>query len=177
MSPRILAACAALATLPAAAATPEPPPPAPAPAPAPPTPAQPAQPAQPPVALASTDREGIKAAIGKDAVVKGRVTKANNWQGKIVFLDLEGGFTVVCFKKNFPKFPEPPETLYAQKGVEVTGKIREHKGKPQIEITAPDQVKAVPAEPDAAAPPAPAAPAAPAAPPAPAAPASPEAPR
>ncbi len=147
MSPRILAACAALATLPATA-TPEPPPPA-----------------QPPVALASTDRDGIKAAIGKDAVVKGRVTKTNNWQGKIVFLDLEGGFTVVCFKKNFPKFPEPPETLYAQKGVEITGRIREHKGKPQIEITAPDQVKVVPVEP--------AEPAAPAA----AGPASPDAPR
>ena len=159
MSPRILAACAALAVLPAAVAAPEPPPPAP-------PPPAPAQPAQPSVALASTDRDGLKAAIGKDAVVKGRVTKTNNWQGKTVFLDLEGGFTVVCFKKNFPKFPEPPETLYAQKVVEVTGSIREHKGKPQIEITAPDQVKIAPAAPAAAAPdsPAPAAPAAPDAP-------------
>ena len=157
MIPRILAVATAVlaaaiaaspAQEPAPAAPPAPAPAAPAPAapaPAAPAPAPaapaPAAPTTPPAALTSKDKDGLKAAIGKTATVRGKVVKTTNYQQKIAFIDLEGGFTVVCFKKNFSKFTEAPEKMYAQKEIEVTGKVTEHKEKPQIEITGPDQIK------------------------------------
>lgn len=104
-------------------------------------PAAPAAPAVEPVKLESTDAAGIKAAVGKPAVVRGKVGKTRAWEGGITFLNLEGGFTVVCFKKNLPNFPEPPDKMCAGKMIEVSGKITEYKGKLQIEITKPEQVK------------------------------------
>ena len=145
MIPRILAVVTVLAASAAACSAQDPAPAAP-PAPAP------AAPAAPPVSLASKDKEALKAAIGQNAIVRGKVVKTTNYQEKIAFIDLEGGFTVVCFKKSFSKFPEAPDKMYAQKTIEVTGKITEHKEKPQIEITAPDQVKIVETPPPAPAP-------------------------
>lgn len=96
------------------------------------------------IVLKSTDRDGLKAAIDKTATVTGKVQRANPWDGGITFLNLEGGFTVVCFKKNYGKFPSPPDQLYARgKTIEVTGKVRLHKDRPEIEITGPDQVKVI----------------------------------
>jgi hypothetical protein len=95
-----------------------------------------------PLRLQATDKDGLKGAIGKTATVTGRVQRANAWDGGITFLNLEGGFTVVCFKKHYGEFPSPPDQLYAQgKTIEVTGKIRLHKERPEIEITGPEQIK------------------------------------
>ena len=94
------------------------------------------------VVLKATDRDGLVGAVGKTATVTGDVQRANAWDGGITFLNLEGGFTVVCFKKNYGKFPSPPDQLYSRgKTIEVTGKIRLHKDRPEIEITGPEQVK------------------------------------
>jgi hypothetical protein len=103
---------------------------------------EPPAPATEPLVLKSTDKDGLKAAVGKIATVTGQVQRANAWDGGITFLNLEGGFTIVCFKKNYGKFPAPPDQLYAKdKTIEVTGKIRLHKERPEIEITGPEQVK------------------------------------
>ncbi|MFM7181751.1 MAG: hypothetical protein ACKO2G_09860 [Verrucomicrobiales bacterium] len=119
----------------------------------------PAEAAPAPVVLKATDREGLKAAVDKTATVTGKIQRANAWDGGITFLNLEGGFTVVCFKKNYGKFPSPPDQLFAQgKTIEVTGKVKLHKDRPEIEITGPDQIKVIadaPAAPPAAAPEAP----------------------
>ena len=124
---------------------------------APAAPVPPAQTVAP--AIPSTDEAALKAAVGKTATVRGKVTRAHAWDGGITFLNLDGRFTVVCFKKNLGKFPSPPEKIYEHKTIEVTGMVSLHKEKPQIEISSPDQVKVVDAAP---------APAAPAAPPTPA---------
>lgn len=118
----------------------------------------PPSPAPESIALKATDKDGLKAAIGKTAKVTGKVQRANAWDGGITFLNLEGGFTVVCFKKNYGKFPSPPDQLYSQgKSIEVTGQVRLHKDRPEIEITGPDQIKVVADAPaDAAKPAAPA---------------------
>ena len=116
---------------------------------------EPPAPATEPLVLKSTDKDGLKAAVGKTATVTGQVQRANAWDGGITFLNLEGGFTIVCFKKNYGKFPAPPDQLYAKdKTIEVTGKIRLHKERPEIEITGPEQVKVLAEAPAEAAKPA-----------------------
>ena len=106
-----------------------------------------------PVAIASTNAAAVAAAVGKTTTVRGKVTRANAWAGGITFLNLEGRFTVLCFKKNLSKFPSPPEKIYQNKIIEVTGQVRMHKDKPEIEISSPDQVKVLgDAPPTAAAP-------------------------
>ena len=37
-------------------------------------------------------------------------------------------------------FPEPPETLYADKQISVTGRVVEYKGKLEISVGGPDQI-------------------------------------
>lgn len=101
----------------------------------------PAVPAEAPVRLESTDVAGLKAALGKPVVVRGKVGKTRAWEGGITFINLAGGFTVVCFKKNLANFPEPPDKTCAGKTIEVSGKLTEHKGKLQIEISKPEQIK------------------------------------
>lgn len=94
--------------------------------------------------LQSTDKDAVLAAVGKEVVITGKVRRANAWDGGITFLNLDGGFTVVCFRKNFAKFPSPLEQLFSQgKTVQVTGKIRLHKDRPEIEITGPEQIEIV----------------------------------
>jgi len=120
---------------------------------APAAPAEPAAAEVKPLEIAATDEAALKAAVGQLATVRGKVTRANAWEGGITFLNFEGAFTAVCFKKHYGAFPTPPDQLYAAgKTLEVTGKLSLHKGKVQIEITRPDQVKVLESPAPAAAP-------------------------
>ena len=115
-----------------------PPPPPPAATTASPTPAS------NPLVLKATDKDALLAAIGKNATVSGKIQRANAWDGGITFLNIEGGFTVVCFRKNYAHFPSPPDQLFPEgKTIEVTGTLKLHKEKPQIEITKPEQIRIV----------------------------------
>jgi len=80
---------------------------------------------------------------GQECVVVGQVVMTKNI-GSMCFLnfhrDFRGNFTAVIKKSSFHRFPEPPETLYADKHVRVTGRIIEYKGKPEIIVTEPDQI-------------------------------------
>ena len=49
--------------------------------------------------------------------------------------------TVVIFGDNRGKFKEKPEDAWKDKDICITGKITEYRGKPQIVIAGPEQVK------------------------------------
>jgi hypothetical protein len=52
--------------------------------------------------------------------------------------------TLVIWAEDRKKFSHPPETLYLNKQICVTGEIKNYKGKPEIMITDPAQIKVVP---------------------------------
>ncbi len=109
----------------------------------------PAAPAAPPAAAAGVlrvdakDKDALIAAKGKQAVVFGSVRAAQDTAKGISFVNFEGDvFTVVCFEKDYKNFKEAlPGALYDGKKVEVTGEVIDYKGKLEIKITSPDQVK------------------------------------
>jgi DNA/RNA endonuclease YhcR with UshA esterase domain len=76
--------------------------------------------------------------------VKGKIVRTHN-SGKACFLNFHNNFTkyltVVIFANDFPKFPEKPEKFYLNKTVSVKGKIKEYKGKPEIIIKNPSNIK------------------------------------
>ena len=84
--------------------------------------------------------------VGEECVVVGRVVMTKNI-GSRCFLnfhhDYRTCFTVVIERESFDRFPEPPETMYADKHVKVTGKVIEYRGKPEIIVTGPDQIRIV----------------------------------
>ena len=84
--------------------------------------------------------------VGEECTVVGQVVMAKSI-GSICFLnfhhDYRTHFTVVIKRESFDRFPEPPETMYADKHVKVTGKIIEYRGKPEIIVTGPDQIRIV----------------------------------
>lgn len=80
---------------------------------------------------------------GEECVVVGRVVMTKNI-GKICFLnfhrDFSNHFTAVIRREHFERFEQPPEILYADKDVKITGTIIEYKGKPEIIVTGPEQI-------------------------------------
>ena len=80
--------------------------------------------------------------VGEECVVVGRVVMTKNI-GSRCFLnfhhDYRTHFTVIIERESFDRFPEPPETMYADKHVKVTGKVIEYRGKPEIIVTGPDR--------------------------------------
>lgn len=81
---------------------------------------------------------------GEMKTVEGTVVKSHN-SGKAVFLNFHPNwkryFTAVIFAGDFHKFPENPEQYYLNKRVRVTGKIKEHQGKPEIVVRSPDAIQ------------------------------------
>lgn len=64
---------------------------------------------------------------------------------KLTFLNLGGKYpnsllTVVIFTKDKANFKTPPEDLYADKNICVTGVVKEYNSKPEIIVTSPDQI-------------------------------------
>lgn len=83
--------------------------------------------------------------VGKEALVSGTVAEINKAQG-LVRLNFEQAFphqpfTAVIFAKNTNAFGDL-ESLKGKK-VEVSGKITEYRGRPQIILTSTNQMKAV----------------------------------
>ena len=84
--------------------------------------------------------------IGRRATVEGKVVRSYN-SGKACFLnfheDFKTHFSRVIFSQDFSKFPSPPEKLYLNKNVRVTGLVKLYKGAPEIVVTGPEQIKVV----------------------------------
>ena len=87
--------------------------------------------------------------IGQQKMVCGAVVKthfAATNRGQPTFLDFgkphpNQVFTIVIWGSDRAKFDGPPEALFAGKEICVTGMITSYKGKPQIKVTEPSQLK------------------------------------
>lgn len=87
--------------------------------------------------------------VGREATVCGRVMSAayfGSVRGGPTFLNLDKAFpdqvfTVVIWNQNRGRFERPPERMYDGRSVCVTGTIETYRGKPQIEVTDPEQIR------------------------------------
>jgi micrococcal nuclease len=81
---------------------------------------------------------------GHYVIVEGVIVDAYN-SGEVCFLDFDPEwqqyFTAVIFACDFPGFPESPAKYYLGRKVQIIGFIREYKGKPEIIVKTPDQIR------------------------------------
>ena len=90
--------------------------------------------------------------VGKVKTVCGKVASthyANKSKGRPTFINLSKPypsqvFTVVIWGSDRSKFEEPPDFLYQDKEVCVTGKIAVFRGTPEIIVKDPSQIKTKP---------------------------------
>ena len=85
--------------------------------------------------------------IGSRISVEGKIVIAHN-SGKACFLNFHSNwkryFSVVIFASDFARFPSPPEKAYLGKLVRVTGIVQEYEGRPEMEISGPEQIQILP---------------------------------
>ena len=83
---------------------------------------------------------------GQVVTIEGRVVATYN-SGKVVFLnfhdDYRTTFKAVIFPDDWGKFPSPPEELFLDKLVRVTGLVKEYEGAPEIIVEEPAQIEIV----------------------------------
>jgi DNA/RNA endonuclease YhcR with UshA esterase domain len=84
--------------------------------------------------------------IGENAIVKGTITEVYHSRGGTCFLDIEGHypnnlFSAVIFKSDSGKFKGIDS--FEGKAVEVKGKIKEYKDKPEIILKSLNQIKII----------------------------------
>ena len=80
-----------------------------------------------------------------NATVEGVITRTAN-TGRVIYLDFSprnSDMKVVIFPQDAAKFPQPPEKMYQGKKIQVTGKIQEYQGAPEIIVRSPAQIKIV----------------------------------
>lgn len=92
-----------------------------------------------------TASESIKH-IGETAIVTGTVAQVSTPSNGIIYLNIDANypnneFTAVIFKKYAELFPDAKKL--EGKKVEISGKIEEYKGKPQIVIKKVEQIKLI----------------------------------
>jgi endonuclease YncB( thermonuclease family) len=84
--------------------------------------------------------------IGKYMAVEGKIARAHN-SGKACFLNFHNNwtryFSLVIFDNVFHRFPEKPEEFYLDKWVRVSGKIKMFRGRPEIVVDRPKQIKII----------------------------------
>lgn len=86
--------------------------------------------------------------LGERARVCGRVAETAyvaSVDGRPTFLNFgrphpDADFTAVIWGRDRDRFGGPPEELFRGRRVCVAGEIREHEGRPQIEVRSPEQV-------------------------------------
>ena len=87
--------------------------------------------------------------VGRTATVCGDVSAAKfsvRTGGAPTFLDLDGQhpnqmFTVLIWGIDRPKFPIPPDSAFANKRICVTGLVTDFKGKPEIVVHDPSEIR------------------------------------
>jgi DNA/RNA endonuclease YhcR with UshA esterase domain len=83
--------------------------------------------------------------IGKDVTVEGVVSGVHHAaSGKVIFIEIGGRypgnpFSAVIFKDHFSKFPSVDSL--AGKTVDITGRIKDYRGRPEIALDDPEQLK------------------------------------
>lgn len=85
--------------------------------------------------------------IGQRITVEGLVVDTYNHKGEVCFLNFakewRGKFYVPVFDEVFTELPEPPETYFLNKTVRVTGKVTQHRNRPNIEVQNITQIEIV----------------------------------
>jgi DNA/RNA endonuclease YhcR with UshA esterase domain len=80
---------------------------------------------------------------GQRVTVEGTVVRTHN-SGQAVFLnfhqDYANHFTAVIFSDDWQKFPKPPEELFKDRLLRVTGMMQEYEGAPEIIVEEPSQI-------------------------------------
>jgi len=97
------------------------------------------------IELAKTPAAQILEEEGNTVRVSGFVESTQVNATGIHFLRFrDSEFTCVTFARHVKDFPGgPPSEAYKEKWIEVTGLIENYRGKPQIKLTLPDQVKII----------------------------------
>ncbi|MEM6853623.1 MAG: OB-fold nucleic acid binding domain-containing protein [Planctomycetota bacterium] len=76
--------------------------------------------------------------VGQRITVEGKIVNTYNHEGNICFLnfheDWRGKFYIPVFSEVFADLPEPPETYFLNKTIRVTGKVTQHRNRPNIEV-------------------------------------------
>ncbi len=84
--------------------------------------------------------------VGQDITVEGAVVRTYD-SGKVTFLnfaeDYRNTLSIVIFASDYGLFSTPPESLYLGQMVQVTGRVKEYKGAPEIIVEAPDQIEII----------------------------------
>ena len=102
--------------------------------------------------ISAGDADAIKASMDKNATVEGTVNRAG-WspKGSVFFINFteakDSKFTAVLFKAQKDDMDkafdgDPTKALTGAK-IQVTGKIIDYQGKPEIKVEKPDQIKIV----------------------------------
>jgi DNA/RNA endonuclease YhcR with UshA esterase domain len=104
---------------------------------------EPAVPTASPPAIEVVNWQDAATFAGRTVTVEGRVVATYN-SGKVVFLnfdeDYRHTFKVVIFPDAWPLFPQPPEEMYQDHLVQVTGRVKMYEGAPEIIIESPDAI-------------------------------------
>ena len=84
--------------------------------------------------------------VGQEITVEGAVVRTYD-SGKVTFLNFSDDWAdtlnIVIFASDYDRFSTPPESLYLNQVVRVTGRIKEYKGAPEIVVESPDQIEIV----------------------------------
>lgn len=93
--------------------------------------------------VAANNTAGLMKLAGQRVAVHGKVQKATISKSGHHFLNFYGStFSAVCFQRELSKFDSGgPAKLWANKEIEVSGKLEIYRGKPQIKLTSADQVR------------------------------------
>ena len=85
--------------------------------------------------------------VGMRITVEGTIVNTYNHKGNICFLnfheDWRGKFYLPVFKEVFADLPEAPEKYFLNKTIRVTGKVKLHQNRPNIEIKSIKQIEIV----------------------------------
>ncbi len=87
--------------------------------------------------------------LGRDATVCGKIVEATfveGIDGRPTFLNFGGRhpdqvFTAVIWERHRHHFATPPDELFDGESACVTGRVREHRGVPQIEVSDPGAIR------------------------------------
>jgi hypothetical protein len=91
----------------------------------------------------------LRECVGQTVTVRGRVATTGQSRSGHNFLNFDGSeLTAVCYPEHVANFEAgTPAKLYLEKSVELTGKIQLYRGKLQIRLAEPAQIRVVEAGP------------------------------
>ena len=93
--------------------------------------------------ILATNTAALRKQVGQEATVVGRISRTGQSKSGMQFLNFaDSEFTVVCHEEDVAKFAEGvPVEAYRGQDVEITGTVELFRGKVQIRLREPSQIK------------------------------------